>query len=585
MRALPRAADVPRFDRRLFRGPESYSAIGSGALGGKAAGLLLAHEVLDGRPEWLRYPALEVGIPRLTVLATDLFDAFVERNRLLDAVAGGTDDRPLATAFVRAELPEECVGDLWELAREARSPLAIRSSSLLEDALEHPFAGVYATKMIPNDQHRAEERFHKLAEAVKLVYASTYFAGSRAYRKAIGGESREEKMAVIVQEVVGRRHAQRFYPDLSGVARSYNFYPAGSARPHEGVVDLALGLGKTIVDGERCWPYSPAWPRARPPVASARELLDVTQTSFWAVRMGRPPVWDPTTEIEYLWRCSLEDAEHDGVLCRLASTWDAQGDRLRPGTASPGPRVVDFAPLLQFADVPLNEAVRGLLRLFSERLGTGVEIEFAATLGGGEPSRLGFLQVRPMAAASEIVSLPENALEDAAVVVASERAMGNGESEPFRDVVYVRPEGFAARHTPAAAAEISTVNRRLVEARRPYLLVGFGRWGSCDPWLGIPVEWAQISGARAIVETEGEGLRAEMSQGAHFFHNLLSLQVPYLSVPSSGRARIDWDWLRGLPVAWDGERVRHATSPEPLRVLVDGRSGRGVVRRDPGVGA
>ncbi len=590
----PGSRELPRFDRRFFEGRESFTALGSGSLGGKATGLRVAREALAERPASLRFADLEISVPTLAVIGTDVFDRFLARNHLHELVHSGADDHRLAAALQRAELPTELVGDLWALVREVHTPLAVRSSSLLEDALAHPFAGVYATKMIPNNQHDADTRFRKLVEAIKFVYASTFFRAARTYVRRAGRTPADEKMAVIVQEVVGYRHGPRFYPEVAGVARSWNFYPTGHARPAEGVVDLAFGLGKTIVDGGRTWTYSPAHPRAVPPFNSVDHMLEQTQTDFWAVNMGSPPAYDPTAEAEYLLQSHVADAEEDGTLPHVASTYDPDSDRLVVGVGPRGPRILDFAPLLKLGAWPLNEALRGLLGLFAERLGTAVEIEFALTLPPpaspaapeARPARLGFLQVRPMLVSAQVVEVSDAELASPLAVVRSERVMGNGRIEGIRDVVYVKPETFEARHTPVIAGEVDRLNQALLEDGRPYLLLGFGRWGSADPWLGIPVGWAQISGARVIVEAGLPAMNVDMSQGAHFFHNLLSFQVAYFSVPMPGPGgsppAVDWDWLRGLPTRRESSFVRHVEAPAPLAIRVDGRRGRGVVLRGGG---
>jgi hypothetical protein len=570
------ARELPGFDRRFLESKEAVTRIGTGALGGKAQGLLAARDVLAARFTRTRAAKLSIGVPRLAVLATGVFDAFVERNRLGDLALSDAPDDAIARAFQRAELPAAVVGDLWSLVGGSRVPLAVRSSSLLEDALSHPFAGVYTTKMIPNSALEPAARFQRLCEAIKLVYASTFFRGAKAYVRATGREAAEEKMAVIVQEVVGIRHGPRFYPDVSAVARSYNFYPTGAARPEQGVVSLALGLGKTIVDGGRSWTCSPAHPQASPPL-SAAELVEQSQTEFWAVNMGPPPPYDPIAEAEYLVRASLADAEADGVLGRLASTFDAGSDSLRVGLRGSGTRVLDFAPLLRFDELELGRTLSELLAAFDEASGSRVELELALTFGEQGAARLGFLQVRPMAAASAWLEVTPEDLRDPAVVVASERVMGNGLLEGISDVVFVRPRAFDFAHTRAIGAEIAALNGRLAAAGRRYLLIGFGRWGSSDPWLGIPMAWADVSGAAAIVESAWAGRMVEMSQGAHFFHNLVSFGIPYFGVTDPDR--IAWPWLESLTASEETELVRHVVTPGPLVVKVDGRSGRGVVRQ------
>ncbi|MGE5175529.1 MAG: PEP/pyruvate-binding domain-containing protein [Hyphomicrobiales bacterium] len=570
----------PEFDRRFFESHEDFTRVGSGSLGGKALGLARVKRMLETawRPD--AHPEFRVGIPRLTVLATDVFDRFLERNGLRELARSGADDERIARAFQSADLPVEILGDLRGLVERVRRPLAVRSSSLLEDAVGRPFAGVYATKMIPNNQLDAESRFLRLTEAIKFVYASTFFAGAREYLAATGGGA-EEKMAVILQEVVGRRHADRFYPDVSGVARSWNFYAAGAARPEEGVVSLALGLGKTIVDGGVVWSYSPAQPRANPPVGSTRDLLDATQTRFWAVNMGAPPAYDPVAETEYLASCGLTDAEEDGVLPLLASTYDPASDRLSAGTAGDGARVLTFAPLLVHEERALNEAVRAMLALAEETLGAPAEIEFAVTFDGPEAgaARIGFLQARPLLLAAERVDVSLASLSEPGVVIASESVLGHGRVVDLADVVYVRPDHLDPARSREVARDVERMNRDLVAEGRPYLLVGFGRWGSADPWLGVPVRWAQIAGARVIVEASLPQAPAVPSQGSHFFHNVTSAGVSYFTVRHTDAYPIDWAWLDGQAAVSETERVRHVRCSPPLEVRVDGTSGRGVIRR------
>jgi hypothetical protein len=571
----PTGEDVPRFERRLFDPARRISRIGTGSLGGKAGGLVAASRILEERRADLEVPGLSLDVPALCVVATSVFDAFLDRNDLRGVVAEEPSDEVIALAFQKATLPAEWLGDLRSLAEDARIPLACRSSSALEDALGRPFAGVYGTKMIPGNQPDVAGRFKSLVDAIKFVFATTFFHEARAYRRA-ARELEPEKMAVVVQEVVGRRHGDRFYPDLSGVARSYNFYPVGPAAPAEGVVELALGLGKTIVDGGACWSFSPAHPKLPPPVGSVRDLLDVTQSQFWAVNVGPPPPYDPMTETEYLVHPHLAEAEADGTLRHAASTYDDESDRLVPGTGRAGLRVLDFAPILAWNELPLVSALRKLLAVCAEELAAPVEIEFALSLPQGQPGRLGFLQVRPVLVAGDAVTVTPEDLASPSAVVTSSAAMGNGRQE-VRDVVYVDPETFEARLTPVIATEIESLNRSLVEEACPYLLVGFGRWGSADPWLGIPVRWDQISGARGIVEATLPHMNPEPSQGSHFFHNLTSFSVLYFSVPLHAGRGVDWGWLATQEVVARTEHVRHVRTATPLVLRVDGRSRRGVV--------
>ena len=572
--------DLPVFDRKFWDGTFRCTQIGRGSLGGKAAGLVFIKDLLTEQINPALFPDVEIGVPTMAVIATDCFDQFLSQNRLADLPFGEMPDDRIAHAFQKADLPMELLGDLRALTLQVKTPLAIRSSSLLEDALGRPFAGVYATKMIPNNQHDADSRFRRLVEAIKFVYASTYFREARDYR-ASGAVNSGEQMAVIIQEVVGLRRGERFYPDIAGVARSYNYYALDPARPEDGVVSLALGLGKTIVDGGLVWTFSPAYPEKPPPFASVDEMLDSTQRDFWAVNMGNPSAYDPASETEYLVHASLSDAEADGILDLLVSTYDSDRDRVVPGTGSHGLRILNFAPMLIQERLPINNLVKSLLASAERTLNANVEIEFALTLqqaaGGPLRARLGFLQVRSTMVSDEVVDVTAEELMDSRAIVASDMVIGNGTVHDIRDIVFVRPENFSPLVTPTVAKQLESVNRQLRQEGRPFLLIGFGRWGSSHPSLGIPVDWSQISGARAIVEATLPEMNVELSQGSHFFHNLSSFRTSYFMVQHGGRFAINWDWLNRQPVVHETELIRHIQLTDSLSVRVDGRSRRGVI--------
>jgi hypothetical protein len=576
---------LARYSRASFGAGGRFTRIGEGPVGGKAAGLIRLLERLGTAFPEGRFGPFEVTVPSFTVVAADWFESFLEENGLPGALDPGRDDE-IARDFQRASLPVGLVGDLRALMEDVRAPLALRSSSLLEDALEHPFAGVYGTKMTPNDQFDADTRFARMVEAIKFVWASTFFAAARAYRARVGaGES--ERMAVLVQEVVGRRHRTRHYPDVSGVARSLAFYRFGGTAPEEGIAQLALGLGRTIVQGEPAWTFCPVRPKATPPYGSADDLLRETQTGFWAVRMGEPPEYDPTRETEYLVHASLADAEKDGTLALTASTLDPRSERLVPGLGRAGPRVLTFAPLLVLDELPLAELVRTLLEVSGDAMGGPVELEFAITLpdAGEAAPRFCLLQARRMAVSSESVDVVSER-PGWTPLVASDHVMGNGVVEGIADIVYLVPDRFDAAKARVIADDLAGLNRRLLDEGRGYLLIGFGRWGSADPWLGVPVNWGDVSGARFMVETSPRGRPIEMSQGSHFFHNLAAFSVPYACVPE-GSSTIDWEWLEARPALSETQFVRHVRLEAPLLVEVDGRVGKGVVFRrapekDPG---
>jgi hypothetical protein len=571
--------DVQPFGREFGEGGDDFSRIGAGLLGGKATGLLRIRDEILQRLEADSFPYITVVVPTLTVLTTDLFSAFMEQNKLFALANSELSDDRIAHAFQRAELPAEYVGDLRALIARVHTPLAIRSSSLLEDALDHPFAGVYLTKMVPNNEIEEDARFRRLTEAIKFVYASTFFSEAKAYSEAIGAGITEERMAVIVQEIVGQRTGDRYYPCVSGVARSHNFYPSGSAKPSEGVVHLALGLGKTIVDGGMSWSISPYAPTAPPPFNNIGALLKNTQTTFWAVHMGEAPLPDPIRETECLVECSLPDAEADGALKFLASTYDSSSDRLNPGLGGHGPRALTFAPLLGSRFAPINSLIQHLLQLSKDVVGTDVEIEFAVSLHREDllPARFGFLQVRPMMVGGEAVQVTDEEMFGEGVLVSAADVLGNGRRDGICDVVYLKPGRFDPDFTLQMAKELEIVNRELVSEGRHYLLIGFGRWDSSDARMGVPIVWGQISGARVIVEATLPEVDPALSQGSHFFHNLLSFQVLYLSVPHSGPHEIDWTWLDGHTPAAETHFVRHLRLTEALEIRVDGSSRRGVI--------
>src|SRR5438270_10706502 len=440
--AKPLVVELPLFDRKCGDGTLRHTQIGTGAIGGKARGLISIKDLLAKYIDSSSFPGVKIEVPTLAVIATDSFDRFISQNRLSELPFDEMSDDRIANAFQKADLPFELLGDLRALIVQVKSPLAIRSSSLREDALERPFAGVYATKMIPNNQPDPDTRFRRLVEAIKFVYASTYFREARDYLRTARTSPGEEKMAVIIQEVVGQRRGDRFYPDISGVARSYNFYAFEPARPEEGVVTLALGLGKTIVDGGIGWTFSPAYPKKPPPFDSVGELLKGTQTEFWAVNMGKPPAYNPINETEYMVRASLADAEADDALYSLASTYDLERDRVIPGIGSRGPRILNFAPILVQDQFPLNDLVKTLLRAAEKALDAKVEIEFAITLQGrlgeGLRVRLGFLQVRSMVVSGLVVDVTVEDLSDSHAIVASDMVTGNGIADDIQDIVFVR---------------------------------------------------------------------------------------------------------------------------------------------------
>ncbi|MFV2071347.1 MAG: PEP/pyruvate-binding domain-containing protein [Thermoanaerobaculales bacterium] len=577
--------EVPLFNPEHVDAEHRCSRIGSGALGGKSKGLRLIHEEILSRFDPEAFPEVTVRVPYSVVIATDVFETFMERNHLWEVVLADHPDSHIAQAFQNGELPFENVDDLRGLVAVMRTPLALRPSSLLRETLDGPFPAVYTTKMIPNNEPADEARYRRFVSGLKLVWASTFFADSVVSRRAAGLPTDSERMAVVVQEVVGRRHGERFYPTVSALARSFNYYPTPGNKPEEGAVSLALGLGKTIIDDRHTWSYCPQRPTAPPPFKSMRDLLKYTQTSFWAIDMGELPPPDPIRETECLVRSGIGEAGGDGTLKFLASTYEADSDRLQPGLGGNGPRILNFAPLLGSRTIPFNQVVARLVELSREMAGAEVEIEIAAELdpANGLPMQLDFLQMRTMMAAGERFPVEESDLQAEATLVASDDCLGHGSRTDLEDIVYVRPQTFDRARTRSIAGELEAVNRGLVDEGRHGIFIGLGRWGTTDDRFGVPVRWGQISAARVIVEATLPDLPTELSQGTHFFHRLLSFDVLYMSVEHDGPYRIRWDWLDSQPAVWESRQVRHVRFETPLDVRVDGATRRGIIRPNQSV--
>lgn len=570
---------ITLFDRNFYDSEFDFTYIGKGSYGGKAQGLAQIRDVLADNIKKDEFPGIEINIPRLTVITTNMFDLFMKMNDLYDVAYSNERDDIIIHKFLNTDLPIELTGDLRAIIEKVHTPLAVRSSSLLEDAMYEPFAGIYGTKMIPNNQHDPGTRFKKLTEAIKFVYATTFSKEAKDYIKAVGKDIRDEKMAVIIQEIVGQRYSDRFYPNIAGVARSYNFYPAGKSKPEDGVVDLAIGLGKTVVDGGICWSYSPVKPKIQPPFGSVNDLMKNTQKEFWAVYMGQIKNYNPLKETEYMLTYNLSDAEYDGTLNFVASTYDAASDRVNPGTYNPGPRIINFAPILSLNVIPLNKLILKVLKICEEKFKTAVEIEFALSLDKNKcsPAKLGFLQVRPMVVSNEKVEILDEEFNSSEKLLSSNYVLGNGTNEKITNVVFVKPEVFNAKDTPAITTELEQINTILLEEKKPYLLIGFGRWGSSDPWLGIPVNWSQISGSKVIVESLLPNMNVDLSQGSHFFHNITSFQIFYFSLPLRDEYQINWDWLNKQKTINELQFIKHVELNKPLLIKVDGTKGKGVI--------
>jgi CheY-like chemotaxis protein len=557
----------------------TFVRIGGGSLGGKARGLAFIDSIFKRYLDQSYFPNIRISIPRTIVLCTEVFNQFMENNELYPVVVENHTDEHILECFLNATLPEEVQEDLRKVLERNEFPLAVRSSSLLEDTLYQPFAGIYSTLMLPNCHRNAEVRYHELEQAVKFVFASTYFRGAKNYIEATGHRIEEERMAVIIQQMVGRRYEKYFYPHFSGVARSYNYYPFGSAKQTDGVAQVALGLGKTIVEGGVSLQFCPSYPNILPQFTRAADYFKNSQRKFYAVEVNPDAINIRPSEDENLVHLDIKAAEAHETLHFIASTYSSENDSLYEGVYMKGPRVLTFAPILSSEIIPLAKIVKVLLKLCETAMNCPVEIEFAGLLreSDQQPAEFEFLQVRPMVKEEGTVEIDFEQLNPADVLLRSENVLGNGIYK-LKDVVFVKPDVFDVTQTRTMADDIDKINRGLVSENRPYLLIGPGRWGSADPWLGIPVKFPGISGAVAIVENSLPNMLPDPSQGSHFFQNLTSFRIAYFTVRHyKAEHSIDWNWLNEQPVVSETAFVKHIRVDANIEILVDGQTSQGVV--------
>ncbi len=593
-------ASVSDFDPTTFDPENSFARLSEGSLGGKARALAFARHLLHDAELEEEFPSLDILVPACAVLGTDTFDRFLDDNDLRQFALSSTADKEIEARFLAAHLPVEIEQRLASYLDLARYPLAVRSSSLLEDSQYQPLAGVYRTYMLPNNHPDPAVREEQLLRAIKRVYASTFLSSAKNYFKVTPYRLEEEKMAVIIQKLVGTAHGSRFYPSFAGVARSYNFYPVPPGRPEDGVVAVALGLGRTVVEGGLSYHFCPRYPRHPFQPATPAELLANSQREFVALELEA----NEAEVSEH--RHPLSVAEADGTLGPLASTYDPGNDAVYDGLSRRGVRLVTFSPLLKDRSLPFPALLLRLLELGRWGMNTEVEIEFAVQLGasrgreeqafgqrgdqeprqrrGRPPSpaakkaEFAFLQMRPLALGRESGEFELEQFAPEEVLVYSTSVLGNGRLSDLHDVVAVDYERFDRAQTREMAAQVARLNAELVEEGRRYLLLGLGRWGSADPWLGIPVTWEQISGARVIVESGLKDIKVTPSQGSHFFQNLTSFRVGYFTVnPEGGQGHVDWEWLAGQPARKAFSYVRHLRFDQPLLVSIDGRRQQGVI--------
>ncbi len=587
-REQSRAGVVAEFSPDTFEGGEGFVKIGGGSLGGKGRGLAFINSLFNTYSVEDHFPGIRISIPFTAVVATDVYDRFLEKHDLLRKAIEEENDGVITRDFLQSRLPDEVTNQLRIFLERVRFPLAVRSSSLLEDASYQPFAGIYQTYMIPNNNEDIEVRLRELSCAIRMVYASTFHSNAKAYIEATPNRLEEEKMAVVIQQVVGRRFDGYFYPNFAGVARSVNFYPIGGTKPEEGIVSVALGLGNTVVEGGRCVRFCPAHPRKPIQSFSTEEYLENSQRTFFAMDLKLPGPRGKVSDFDRFGSVSLDlsVAEKHGTLSPVGSVFSPDNNAIYDGVSRRGARLVTMAGVLKGKIFPLGEVLALLLKIGAAASSCTVEMEFAVKLSDdpAKPHEFGFLQIRPLVFGSSVEEIQLEGVDRDRAICVAHSALGNGFRGDISDLVYVRRDTFDRSKTALIAMEVGELNLKLKKRRQPFVLIGPGRWGSADPWLGIPVQWSQISGAQSIIETDLEDIHVEPSQGSHFFQNIVSLGVAFLS-PNLKKAQdvLDWDWLDSQPAREETEHLRHLSFDKPMEIILNGKKSFGVVMK-PGQG-
>ena len=569
---------ITSFSQRIDDPYIKISRIGDGALGGKARGIAFIAKILSKYLTEDMFSGLKITVPRSIVLSTDIFDIFMERNNLNDLDFANLSDERISAKFMHSSLPATVLGDLRSFIRKTRKPLIARSSGLLEDSLMQPFAGIYASMLLPNESWETDLRFQEVCNAIKHVYASTYFEQARTYIKNTPKHIGDEKMAVLIQEIAGTRHGKYFYPTISGVAKSYNYYASGSCKSEEGIAYLALGLGKAIVDGGSSFAFCPNKPK-RPLFGTPKDYMKYAQSNFYALNLRSIYKFVEYNEETSLDKLEIDIAKKHGILDKVVSTYIPQDDSLYPGIYENGYLVVDFSPILNYETIPLAKALNLILSISEIALGYPVEIEFALNTSKDEkePSELIILQIRNMIPPDKKINIDIDTIPRKDVLFYSENCLGNGVIKNLSDIVYIDQSSFDMSNSTKVVNQIKKINLELMEQNKPYILIGPGRWGSSDPWLGIPVVWSDIAGAKLIVETPYKERHIDPSQGSHFFHDMIASQVGYIITKK--QEDIDHEWLEKQETLKETEYIKHFKTSKPLEAIIDSRKGKAIIKK------
>ncbi|MBN1211527.1 MAG: histidine kinase [candidate division Zixibacteria bacterium] len=577
---------VADFDPKTFNPESGFTRLGGGSLGGKGRGLAFIEALINMSGLRKEFPDINISIPPTIILETDVFDMFLEENDLGEFALAASDDVKIAGKFLKADLPRHVESWLRDILKVIKYPLAVRSSSLLEDSQYQPFAGVYETCMVPNNSDSLEKRLDELMSAIKRVFASTFFRRAKRYIKATPYRLEEEKMAVIIQKLVGRKHGQRFYPDASGVARSYNFYPAKPMKSEDGIVSAALGLGAIVVEGGLTTKFCPKYPRHQVQFSNAEDMIKYSQREFFALEIPSRDVDIDYTRPTRLLKLGLEQAEKDGTLTAVGSTYSRENDAVYDGLSRKGLRLITFAPILKHDFFPLATLIDRVLQIGREGMSTPVEIEFSVKLPSSseEIPQFHLLQLRPMVVNFEHEQIDLNGIPDDKLICRSSRVLGNGVIDDIHDIVLVDINKFKRSKMVEIAREVALFNIELTQQNRPYILLGIGRWGSADPWLGIPVTWDEIFGARAIIETDFEDIKVAPSQGTHFFQNINAFHVGYFTIGRDTDSEfVDWTWLISQTPLKKRLYTRLLRFDRPLGIKMKGHSGEGIILKPTGL--
>ena len=572
---------ITDFKKSTFEPSNSFARIGGGSLGGKTRGLGFVNILINNYNLSNIFPGINISVPPAIALGTDIFDEFLDENNLRNFALNSNDDLEITKKFIKAKyFPEEAVEQLEDFIDLIRVPVAVRSSSLLEDSQYHPFAGVYTTYMLPNNDKDSKIRLKELLAAVKKVYASTFYKGAKDYIKMTSYRLEEEKMSVIIQKICGIQKENRFYPDFSGVAKSYNFYPVSPQKPDDGIVSVALGLGKMVVEGGSSIKFSPKYPNHIPQFSSIEYTLRNNQNEFYALDLNEKPRNGYQTQDTVVKNYNLDTAEKDGVLKNIGSTYSLENHAIYDGIFRDGTRLITFSPILKNKTFPLPQITELFLELGRRGMGIPVEIEFAANLSvpESEPKSFSILQMRPLVHYQELEEMNLSDFKKEKLLSQSNKVLGNGTIDDIYDIVYVDRNVFDRSKSRDVAKEVSTLNSKLIEQKRPYLLIGVGRWGSLDPWLGIPVTWEQICGAHAILEAGFKDIEVTPSQGSHFFQNITSFMIGYFTIGSKNKnAFIDWDWIMKQKPIEELTYIKHVQFEKPIVIKMNGPQNQGII--------